>query len=267
MGALRIFKRISELLDTSFSGVANDDFLQRKSGSWTNRTVAQVKTDLGISGTVGTVTSVGASFTGGIVSVSGSPVTTSGTLALTVAGTSGGIPYFSSSSTWASSAALGSDEIIVGGGVGGAPVSRANATVSSAGVITVKGTESVGSHAITGSLYMESSSNGSGDSKLVLSANSAGSHSQNVRILVPNDGLSHVGVNFTTSGNSGVVFKQTTVSGHAYVAIRNAGSQAGTDASGETTLTQRGDVFEIQNYKTGGISLLPAALADATHGL
>jgi len=31
-------------------GGANDDILQRKSGAWTNRTVAQVKTDLGIPG-------------------------------------------------------------------------------------------------------------------------------------------------------------------------------------------------------------------------
>jgi uncharacterized protein (DUF2147 family) len=30
---------------------SNDDFLQRKAGAWTNRTVAQVKTDLGLSGT------------------------------------------------------------------------------------------------------------------------------------------------------------------------------------------------------------------------
>lgn len=29
----------------------NDDFLQRKAGAWTNRTVAQVKTDLGLTGT------------------------------------------------------------------------------------------------------------------------------------------------------------------------------------------------------------------------
>ena len=48
-----------------------------------------------IASTGGTVTSVAQTFTGGLISVSGSPVTTSGTLALTVAGTSGGIPYFS----------------------------------------------------------------------------------------------------------------------------------------------------------------------------
>jgi hypothetical protein len=56
--------------------------------------------------TTGTVTSVAQTFTGGLISVSGSPITGSGTLALTVAGTSGGIPYFSSASTWTSSAAL-----------------------------------------------------------------------------------------------------------------------------------------------------------------
>lgn len=72
-------------------------------------------------GGLGTVTSVGQSFTGGLISVAGSPITTSGTLALTVAGTSGGIPYFSSSSAWASSAALTSGLPVIGGGAGMAP--------------------------------------------------------------------------------------------------------------------------------------------------
>lgn len=69
----------------------------------------------------GTVTSVGQSFTGGLISVAGSPVTTSGTLALTVAGTSGGVPYFSSGSTWASSVALAANLPVIGGGAGAAP--------------------------------------------------------------------------------------------------------------------------------------------------
>lgn len=70
---------------------------------------------------VGTVTSVAQSFTGGLISVGGTPVTTSGTLALTVAGTSGGVPYFSSASTWASSAALTANLPVIGGGAGAAP--------------------------------------------------------------------------------------------------------------------------------------------------
>jgi len=63
----------------------------------------------------GTVTSV--SFTGGLISVA----TATTTPALTVAGTSGGVPYFSSSSAWASSAALAANAIVVGGGAGAAP--------------------------------------------------------------------------------------------------------------------------------------------------
>ncbi len=64
----------------------------------------------------GTVTSVAESFTGGLISVAGSPITTSGTLALTVAGTSGGIPYFSGATTWASSGALTANLPVIGGG-------------------------------------------------------------------------------------------------------------------------------------------------------
>ena len=83
----------------------------------------------------GGVTSVGQSFTGGLISVAGSPITTSGTLALTVAGTSGGIPYFSSASTWASSGALAANSIVVGGGAGLAP----STTTTGSGVLTAIG--------------------------------------------------------------------------------------------------------------------------------
>ena len=86
-------------------------------------------------GASGSVTSVAQSFTGGLISVSGSPITTSGTLALTVAGTSGGIPYFSSASTWASSAALAANAIVLGGGAGAAPAT----TTTGTGVVTALG--------------------------------------------------------------------------------------------------------------------------------
>ena len=83
----------------------------------------------------GSVTSVAQSFTGGLISVAGSPITTSGTLALTVAGTSGGIPYFSSASTWASSAALTANALMIGGGAGVAPSTITTGT----GVVTALG--------------------------------------------------------------------------------------------------------------------------------
>jgi hypothetical protein len=83
----------------------------------------------------GTVTSVAQSFTGGLISVGGSPITTSGTLALTVAGTSGGIPYFSSATTWATSAELAASALVIGGGAGVAP----STTTTGTGVVTALG--------------------------------------------------------------------------------------------------------------------------------
>ena len=96
----------------------------------------------------GTVSSVAQSFTGGIISVGGSPITTSGTLALTVAGTSGGIPYFSSASTWATSAALTASALMVGGGAGAAP----STTTTGTGVVTALGvnTGSAGAFVVNG---------------------------------------------------------------------------------------------------------------------
>jgi hypothetical protein len=83
----------------------------------------------------GSVTSVAQSFTGGIISVAGSPITTSGTLALTVAGTSGGVPYFTSTSTWATSALLTANNLMIGGGAGVAPSTVTTGT----GVVTALG--------------------------------------------------------------------------------------------------------------------------------
>jgi len=77
----------------------------------------------------GTVTSV--SWTGGIVSVA----TATTTPAFTIAGTSGGIPYFSSASTWASSAALAANALVIGGGAGVAP----STTTTGTGVLTALG--------------------------------------------------------------------------------------------------------------------------------
>lgn len=90
----------------------------------------------------GTVTSVG--FTGGLISVA-NPTTTP---AFTVAGTSGGIPYFSSTSTWATSAALAANALVIGGGAGVAPSTITTGTsvltalgvnVGSAGAFVVNG--------------------------------------------------------------------------------------------------------------------------------
>jgi len=80
-------------------------------------------------GNSGTVTSVG--FTGGIISVA----TATTTPALTVAGTSGGGVYFSSASTWASTALLAANAIMIGGGAGAAYAT----TTTGTGVLTALG--------------------------------------------------------------------------------------------------------------------------------
>ena len=77
----------------------------------------------------GTVTSV--SFTGGIISIA-NPTSTP---ALTVAGTSGGVVYFSSATTWASSALLTANALMIGGGAGAAPAT----TTTGTGVLTALG--------------------------------------------------------------------------------------------------------------------------------
>ncbi len=80
----------------------------------------------------GTVTLV--SWVGGIVSIA-NPTTTP---QFTIAGTSGGIPYFSNGTTWASSAALANQQLMIGGGAGGAPATTSTAS----GILTFIGAPS-----------------------------------------------------------------------------------------------------------------------------
>lgn len=77
-------------------------------------------------GGLGTVTTVG--FTGGLITVA----TATTTPAFTVAGTSGGIVYFTSASTWATSAILAANALVVGGGAGATPATVTTGT----GVLT-----------------------------------------------------------------------------------------------------------------------------------
>lgn len=75
--------------------------------------------------TGGTVTSVGltanSSSSSGIFTVTGSPVTTTGTLNINLAGTSGGLACFTSSTVLASSGALTANVLTKGGGAGVCP--------------------------------------------------------------------------------------------------------------------------------------------------
>jgi hypothetical protein len=92
--------------------------------------------------TAGTVTSVAATVPA-FLSIAGSPITTSGTLAITLsgtalpvanggtgltAGTSGGVLAYTASGTLASSGALTQYGVVIGGGAGAAPTSTAAGT-------------------------------------------------------------------------------------------------------------------------------------------
>jgi hypothetical protein len=105
-----------------------------------------------ITGGGGGVTSVGLSVpSSSIFGVTGSPITTTGTLGLTTTGTSGGTPYFSSSTQLASSGALTQHAPVLGGGAGGAPVTTAALTngqllIGSTGADPVPASLSAGSN-------------------------------------------------------------------------------------------------------------------------
>ena len=115
------------------SGTPSSSNYLRGDGTWS--TVAGA--------TGGTVTN--ATFTGGLISTSGSGTAT---IAFTVAGTSGGIPYFSGASTWGTSGVLAANAIVVGGGIAGAPSTITTGT----GVVTALGvnTGSAGAVVVNG---------------------------------------------------------------------------------------------------------------------
>lgn len=80
------------------------------------------------------VTSAAMTVPGGF-SIAGSPITNSGTFAMTANGISGGVLYYSGATTTASSAALAANALVVGGGAGVAP----STTTTGTGVLTALG--------------------------------------------------------------------------------------------------------------------------------
>ncbi len=88
----------------------------------------------------GTVTSIGFTVPNSIFAMTTSPIVAAGTFGLTVTGTSGGVPYFSSSSAIGSSGALAANGVVIGGGAGAAPTTVSAGTINY--VLTSTGTNS-----------------------------------------------------------------------------------------------------------------------------
>jgi hypothetical protein len=149
----------------------------------------------------GSVTSV--SFTGGIITVA----TATTTPALTVAGTSGGIPYFSSASTWASSAALAAGAIVLGGGAGVTPAT----TTTGTGVVTALGvnTGTAGAFVVNGGALGTPSSGTVTNLTGTASINTNGAHNGTVGATTANTGA------FTTGTFSSTLSATGTILGNA----------------------------------------------------
>ena len=136
----------------------------------------------GAGGGTGTVSSVG--WTGGIVTVA-TPTTTP---AFTIAGTSGGVPYFNSATTWASSGAL--TGLMRGNGAGNAPTAA-----ELSGDVVTSGSNASLVHQIHDNLTLVTYSGGTNNTPYTIAATDS--------VITCDASLGNVVINLPASAASG----------------------------------------------------------------
>lgn len=159
--------------------------------------------------------------------------------------TSGGIPYFSSTTAMASSAAMGSGQIVLGGGAGAAPTTSASASIS-AGALTLGQTGSV-----LGSIVLSGSTSGTVTVKAAAAAGTAtnfqlpATNGTNTQVL-STDGSGNT--SWVDSAGGGTVTSVAAGTGMSFATITASGSIAidkatsGNLAAGTSNKTLTADI-------------------------
>lgn len=198
----------------------------------------------------GTVTSVALTMPG-IFSVGGSPITSSGTLAVTASGTSGGVPYFSGTTTLASSALLPADRVLLGGGAGNPPKGMASSGTTTT---VLHGKAGIGEPTwgavalatdVSGTLPVANGGTGTttstGTGSVVLSASPAftGSPTVSGQNICRADGTGCPAGVSTSSGSGSVTLGDCTVNANITINYRIVGNMASiwTTSPGSFTCT------------------------------
>ena len=193
---------------------------------------------------------------GGVLTVAGSPIISAGTISLTPAGTSGGVPYFNSATSEASSGALTSNALVLGGGAGAAP--KVAAGISSNGTSTVSlgvAGASVGgvvfSNATSGSITLQPVTGALGAVTLSLPAATATlATTANISTALPSATTSQIYVGTGAAGAAGTASLATGLALSGGTLTPNY--QAGTLTTIGTNLTLSGGTLSASGGGTPG---------------
>jgi hypothetical protein len=212
----------------------------------------------------GSVTNV--SWTGGIVSIA-NPTTTP---AFTIAGTSGGIPYFSTGTSWASSAVLASNALMVGGGAGGAPstVTTGTGVVTALGIaansgvgglITNNGTATLTNKTLTTPIISSISNTGtltlptSTDTLVGRATTDTLTNKTLTSPVISGGTINNASVGATTASTGSFTSITATSKGTAGVFATNAGLTANTTVTNQATFTTAGLTLASQTAAAGSV--------------